>query len=85
MPGALVVKLVAVALLAVLLAGSASAWLVSYASTQAAMRRLVSQQNDEVEMVARLLASKIEQSQRVLSTVAEGIAPASETCAHNMR
>lgn len=75
LPGALVVKLVAVALLAVLLAGSASAWLVSYASTQAAMHRLVTQQNDEVEVVARLLASKIEQSQRVLSTVAEGIAP----------
>jgi len=75
LPGALVVKLVAVALLAVLLAGSTAAWLVSYASTQAAMRRLVSQQNDEVEVVARLLASKIEQSQRVLSTVADGIAP----------
>lgn len=75
LPGALVVKLVAVALLAVLLAGSTAAWLVSHAATQAAMRRLVSQQNDEVEMVARLLASKIEQSQRVLGTVADGIAP----------
>ncbi len=37
------------------------------------MQRLVSQQNDEVELVARLLASKIEQSQKVLATVAEGI------------
>ncbi len=75
LPGALIAKLVALAVLAVLLAGGGAGWLVSQAASQAALQRLVHQQNDEVETVARLLASKIEQSQRVLGTVAEGIAP----------
>lgn len=74
-PGALVLRLVLVALLAVMLSGSVSAWLVTRASGQEAMRRVVSQQTDEVEVVARLLASKIEQSQKVLRTVAAGITP----------
>jgi len=75
-PGPLVRKLMLLALLAVVLAGTASAWLVSRASEQEALRRVVSQQSDEVEVVARLLGSKIEQSQRVLGSVAEGITPA---------
>ncbi len=74
-PGPLVRKLMLVALLAVVLAGAAAAWLVSRASGEEAMHRLVNQQSDEVEVVARLLASKIEQSQRVLGSVAEGITP----------
>ena len=36
---------------------------------------MVDQQTDEVEVFARLLASKIEQSQKVLRTVASGITP----------
>lgn len=75
LPGALIAKLVALAVLAVLVAGGVAAWVVSQSASQAALQRLVHQQNDEVETVARLLASKIEQSQRVLGTVAEGIAP----------
>ncbi|CAN7269801.1 diguanylate cyclase [Acidovorax sp. LjRoot129] len=74
-PGALVWRLVLVAVLAVALSGAVSAWLVTRASGQEAMRRVVSQQTDEVEVVARLLASKIEQSQKVLRTVAAGITP----------
>lgn len=74
-PGPLVRKLMLAALLAVVLAGAGSAWLVSRASGEAALQRLVSQQSDEAEVVARLLASKIEQSQRVLGSVAEGITP----------
>lgn len=74
-PGPLVLRLVLVAVLAVALSGAVSAWLVSRASGQEAMRRVVAQQTDEVEVVARLLASKIEQSQRVLRTVAAGITP----------
>ncbi|WOO33820.1 sensor domain-containing diguanylate cyclase [Diaphorobacter limosus] len=74
-PGPLVRKLLLVALAAIALSGSLAAWWVSHAMGQEAMDRLVSQQNDEVELVARLLASKIEQSQKVLSTVAEGITP----------
>jgi len=74
-PGALVLRLVLVAVLAVALSGAVSAWLVTRASGQEAVRRVVSQQTDEVEVVARLLASKIEQSQKVLRTVAAGITP----------
>ena len=74
-PGPLVRKLVTVAVAAALLAGTLAVWLVSHAAGQEAMDRLVSQQNDEVELVARLLASKIEQSQKVLTTVADGITP----------
>ena len=74
-PGALVLRLMLVAVLAVGLAGGIAAWLVAQASGQETVRRLVEQQNDEVEMLARLLASKIEQSQKVLAAVAAGITP----------
>ncbi len=76
LPGSLVLRLMAVAALVVVLASAASVWLVSRAAGQEAMRRMVGQQTDEVEVVARLLASKIEQSQKVLRTVAQGITPA---------
>jgi len=76
LPGPLARKLVLVLALAVLLAGAAAAWLVSHAADRANEHRLVAQQNDEVELVARLLGSKIEQSQKVLSTMAERISPA---------
>jgi diguanylate cyclase (GGDEF)-like protein/PAS domain S-box-containing protein len=66
----------AVAALALVLASAASVWLVSRAAGQEAMRRVIGQQTDEVEVVARLLASKIEQSQKVLRTVAQGVTPA---------
>ena len=72
-PGSLVLRLVLVAMLAVALSGVLSAWLASRASEREAVRRLVGQQTEEVEVMARLLASKIEQSQKVLRTVAEGV------------
>ncbi len=75
-PGALVARLMLVAVLAIGLAGSLSAWFVARATGQESVRRIVGQQNDEVEMLARLLASKIEQSQKVLGAVAAGITPA---------
>lgn len=74
-PGALVLRLMLVSVLAVALSGVVAAWLVTRASGQEAVRRVVGQQTDEVEVVARLLASKIEQSQKVLRTVAAGITP----------
>ena len=74
-PGSLVLRLVLVAMLAVALSGVLSAWLASRASEREAVRRLVGQQTEEVEVMARLLASKIEQSQKVLRTVAEGFTP----------
>lgn len=76
LPGPLVLRLMVVAALVVVLASAASVWLVSRAAGQEAMRRVVGQQTDEVEVVARLLASKIEQSQKVLRTVAQGVTPA---------
>lgn len=75
LPGPLVGKLLAVAALAIVLSAMLTVWVLSRAAGQEVMQRLVSQQNDEVELVARLLASKIEQSQKVLATVAEGITP----------
>ncbi len=75
MPGPLVRRMMLIALICVLLAGWLAAWVVSRASAEELSSRLVRQQTDEVELVARLLASKIEQSQKVLGTVAEGITP----------
>lgn len=74
-PGTLAVRLVLLTVLAVALSGAAAGWLVAQASGQEAVRRMVDQQNDEVEVFARLLSSKIEQSQKVLRTVASGITP----------
>lgn len=74
-PGAMVRRLMLVVALAVLVVGGAvTLWLIR-AGEQEAMRRMAEQQNDEVEMVARLLAAKVEQNQKVLSTVAASITP----------
>ncbi|QIL83921.1 sensor domain-containing diguanylate cyclase [Diaphorobacter sp. HDW4A] len=75
MPGPLVRRLMLILLLAVALSGTVTAWVVSRAAGEEVAGRLVRQQTDEVELVARLLASKIEQSQKVLSTLADGITP----------
>ncbi|MDY0105231.1 MAG: diguanylate cyclase [Giesbergeria sp.] len=74
-PGVLTWRLVLLAALVVGLSGACAGWLVAQASGQEAVRRMVDQQNDEVEVFARLLSSKIEQSQKVLRTVASGITP----------
>jgi diguanylate cyclase (GGDEF)-like protein/PAS domain S-box-containing protein len=67
--------MMAVAVCAMLLAGGGAAWHVSQVSGQEAMRRVVAQQTDEVEVIARLLASKMEQSQKVLRAMADGVTP----------
>lgn len=74
-PGPLVRRVLLVAVLAIAAAGALSGWLVAHSAAQEARQRLVAQQSDEVELVARLLASKIEQSQKVLATVADSITP----------
>ena len=74
-PGPFVLRLTLVALVAVALSSAVAVWLVTHAAGQEAIERVVSQQTDEVEVVARLLASKIEQSQKVLRTVASGVTP----------
>ena len=73
LPGPMVLRLAFAAALLVVLAGVVSGWLVARASGQEALHQIVRQQTDEVEVVARLLASKIEQSQKVLRTVAASI------------
>ena len=76
LPGAMVLQLVCLALLAVALSGVLSAWLLARSAGPQALQQLQTQQTEEVEMVARLLASKIEQSQKVLRTLATDITPA---------
>lgn len=75
MPGPWVLRMILVAVCAMVLAGAGAAWHVSQVSGQEAMRRVVAQQTDEVEVIARLLASKMEQSQKVLRTMAAGVTP----------
>ena len=67
----MVLRTVLAALLALCLAAGAAGWLMARASGHDLVQRLEAQQNDEVEVFARLLSSKIEQSQKVLSTVAD--------------
>lgn len=73
--GALAWRLALVAALVVIFVGAVSGWLVARASGQEALQRLQSQQTDEVEVVARLLASKMEQSQKLLRQVATVMTP----------
>ncbi len=61
--------------LLLLLAATLSAWLVMRANQGAALEQLRSQQAEETELLAKLIGSKLEQSQKVLSTVAEAAAP----------
>ncbi|MDD2545890.1 MAG: diguanylate cyclase [Burkholderiaceae bacterium] len=72
-PLPLVWRLVLLAALAVVLSACAAGWLVSRAMEQEVLRSRVAQQTSEVEVLARLLASKIEQHQRLLRGLAQGI------------
>lgn len=73
--GSLGLRLALVAALLVVVGGALAGWLVSRTADQEAVRRLLVQQSDAVEVVARVLASKIEQNQKVLRTMAAGITP----------
>ena len=74
-PGAMAWRMALLAALVVVFVGALSGWLVARASGQEALQQLQRQQTDEVEVVARLLASKMEQSQKLLRQVATGITP----------
>ena len=71
----MVLRVLLVSLLALFLAAAGAGWLLARASGQDLIQRLEAQQNDEVEVFARLLSSKLEQSQKVLRAVATGITP----------
>lgn len=75
MPGPLVRRFMGVLLLAVVLAAVGTAWVVSQIIEQDSLQRLVQQQNDEVQLYARLLAGKIEQNQKILSSTAAAMTP----------
>ena len=74
-PGSLGLRLALVTALMVLAGGALAGWLVARAAEHEAMQRLRAQQSDAVEVVARVLSSKIEQNQKTLRTVASGITP----------
>ena len=75
LPGPLSVRLALLLVAAVVLAGAFAGWVATRAAADEALQRVVRQQGDEVQTLARVLASKIEQSQKVLRTVAAGITP----------
>jgi len=75
MPGTLVLRLIGVALVLLVLAGAASAWLVARYVQQDALQQLARQQSDEVDLLARLFAGKIEQVQKQLRGAATRITP----------
>ncbi|MCT9809857.1 diguanylate cyclase [Acidovorax sp. Be4] len=71
--GPMLRSLLLIMVLAVLLAGAGSAWYVHGGVTEALQTRAAEQQTEEVEMVARLLASRVELQQKVLLTLADSI------------
>ncbi len=73
LPGSLALRLMALLLLAILLAGGFAGWLASRSAADEAFASVLRQQDDEVQTLATVLASKIEQSQKVLRNVATGI------------
>lgn len=75
MPGPLVLRLIGVALALLVLAGAASAWFVARAVQHDALQQLARQQGDEVDLLARLFAGRIEQVQKQLRGTATRITP----------
>ncbi len=73
--GALGLRLALAAVLLVVLSGVLAGGLMARAASEEALQRLLAQQADATEMVARMLSGKIEQSQKALRTVAAGITP----------
>ncbi|MEG1202921.1 MAG: cache domain-containing protein, partial [Comamonas sp.] len=61
--------------LLVLATAALSTWMVMRANQAAAIAQMQTQQLEETELIARLIGSKLEQSQKVLATVAEAAAP----------
>jgi len=76
LPGPLVRAAGLLVLVAVLAAGGVSAWLVARVSEPQALQRILEQDGGEVEMLARMLSSKVELNFKTLAVVAEGLSPA---------
>ncbi|MBB6578569.1 diguanylate cyclase (GGDEF)-like protein [Comamonas odontotermitis] len=74
-PGRWALQLMVVVPLMLLLAMALAGWLVLRSNQEGTMRQMVAQQADETELLAKLIGSKLEQSQKVLAAVAEAAAP----------
>ena len=72
-PGPMVRKLLLLALLGMLLSALLAMAVLSRQQEQQALLRQQQQQSAEVQLVARVLSSKLEQSQKILATVADSI------------
>ncbi|MGE8318896.1 MAG: diguanylate cyclase domain-containing protein [Comamonas sp.] len=75
LPGPWLAKLLAALALALVLAAGLSAYVVAQYQERAFTRHLQAQQTDDIEVLARLMGSKLEQSQKVLASVAESLGP----------
>ncbi|MBS7778052.1 diguanylate cyclase [Acidovorax sp. CCYZU-2555] len=71
--GALLRCLLLLMVVSVLLASAGSAWYVHRGVVQESQAHAGDQQTDEVELVARLLAARVEQQQKVLLTLADSM------------
>ena len=72
--GAMRCTVLALAAAAVLVVGLGSAWWVSHSMRQQTLERAMARQADEVDTVARMLASRLEQQQRLLWVLSQGMA-----------
>ena len=76
LPGPLVRAVGLLVLVTALAAGGLSTWLVTRASEPQALQRILEQDGGDVEMLARMLSSKIELNFKMLAALAEGLSPA---------
>ncbi|QXL84698.1 diguanylate cyclase domain-containing protein [Comamonas sp. NLF-1-9] len=74
-PGPLVRSLAVLLVAVAVVAGGLSAWLVSRSSEPQALQRILDQDGGEVEMLARMLSSKMELNFKMLAALADGLTP----------
>lgn len=76
LPGPLVRAVGLLVLVTALAAGAGVAWVVTRAGEPQALQRILEQDGGEVEMLARMLSSKMELNFKMLSALADGLTPA---------
>ncbi|CAB5719616.1 Probable diguanylate cyclase YdaM [Delftia tsuruhatensis] len=72
--GAVRCTVLALVAAAMLLVGAGGAWWVSHSLRQQVLERAMVRQTDEVDAMARMLAARLEQQQRLLGVLAQGMA-----------
>ena len=73
LPGPWLAKLLVAVAVAVAVASGLSAWVLSQYQERAFTRQLLEQQTSDIEVLAKLVSSKLDQSQKVLASVADGL------------